>query len=113
MALDLRTTRSKGFRGLGDFGVESLIPLASAAITAGAGVGSAFIVSGAQTDVAKIKAKTDLTIALDQGRIALETARFNAVNASERTAVASQAVSTGGLVVGVALVLTLLLGGRS
>lgn len=112
MSFDLRTLRPRRTLTLGDFGVESLIPLASAAITAGAGLGSTFIVTSAQKDVAKQNAATELQIALKQEETNLAIARLGVQQTGQAAAVASQAVSTGGLVLALAILAGLVFGGR-
>lgn len=99
-----RRRRAGLFAGLGDFGIEALIPIASAAITAGGAVGGAFIASSAQRDIQKGAQKTALLIALDQDRTALAEAAATSGAATFQSGqiadVARQGLSTGALAVG-------------
>lgn len=114
MSHDARTIRRPArVITLGDFDPLTLIaPIAGALITGGATVGSAFITSSAQESVAKGQQKTQLQIALDQDKNALAIAQLGVQQSGQVAQVASQTVSTGGIVLGAFLLLSLLLGGR-
>lgn len=88
MALDPRVGVGLGF-------VEFVVPLASAAITAGASVGSAFIVSDAQTRAAKSTANANALIALTHERIAQTT--LEAERAASEQRLTGQVALAGGI----------------